>query len=160
MAEIFKQKNAWLKYDEAGRKTVMDFCEGYRKFISVNKTERECTESIIAEAESRGFRDMTKFDSVKPGDKLYFNKMGKAVVLFVVGEKPLKDGMKILGAHIDSPRVDVKQNPLYEEAEMALLDTHYYGGIKKYQWVTLPMAIHGVICKKDGSVIKVNIGEN
>lgn len=159
MAEIFKQKNAWLKYDEAGKKTIMDFAEGYRKFISDNKTERECTDSLIAKAESFGFKDLTKAENVKPGDKLYFNKMGKAVALFIIGDRPLRDGMKILGAHIDSPRVDVKQNPLYEEAEMALLDTHYYGGIKKYQWVTIPMAIHGVICKKDGSVIKVNIGD-
>ncbi len=159
MAEIFKQKNAWLKYDEAGKKTVMDFCEGYRKFISENKTERECASAVIAKAKKNGFKDLTKVKKVKAGDKLYFDKMGKAVALFVVGKKPLSEGMKILGAHIDSPRLDLKQNPLYEEAEFALLDTHYYGGIKKYQWVTLPMAIHGVICKKDGSVVKVNIGD-
>lgn len=159
MAEIFKQQNAWLKYDEAGKKKVMDFCEDYRKFISDNKTERECVKTIIAEAEAKGYKDLTKVSEIKAGDKLYFNKMGKAVALFVIGEKPLKEGMKILGAHIDSPRVDIKQNPLYEDSEMALLDTHYYGGIKKYQWVTIPMAIHGVICKKDGSVIDVNIGD-
>lgn len=160
MSEIFKQKNAWLKYDEAGKAKVMDFCEGYRRFISDNKTERECVRSIIAEAEANGFKDLMTADSVKPGDKLYFNKMGKAVALFTVGEKPIREGMKILGAHIDSPRLDLKQNPLYEDTEIALLDTHYYGGIKKYQWVTIPMAIHGVICKKDGTVIDVNIGDN
>lgn len=159
MSDFFEQKNAWLKYDEAGKKTVMDFCEGYRRFISDNKTERECVRAVIAEAEAKGYRDLTKVTSAKPGDKLYFNKMGKAVALFVVGERPLREGMKILGAHIDSPRLDLKQNPLYEDTEIALLDTHYYGGIKKYQWVTIPMAIHGVICKKDGSVIDVNIGD-
>lgn len=160
MSEFFEQKNAWLKYDDAGKKTVMDFCEGYRQFISYNKTERECVKSVIAEAEALGYKDLTKVESVKAGDKLYFNKMGKAVALFIVGERPLKEGMKILGAHIDSPRLDLKQNPLYEDTGIALMDTHYYGGIKKYQWVTLPMAIHGVICKKDGSVIDVNIGDN
>lgn len=160
MSEFFEQKNAWLKYDEAGKKDVMDFCEGYRQFISFNKTERECVKSVITEAEALGYKDLTKVETVKPGDKLYFNKMGKAVALFVVGERPLKDGMKILGAHIDSPRLDLKQNPLYEDTGIALMDTHYYGGIKKYQWVTLPMAIHGVICKKDGSVVDVNIGDN
>ena len=159
MAEIFKQKNAWLKYDEAGKKNVMDFCEGYRKFISDNKTERECAQTIIEKAKKKGYKDLTKVKSVKAGDKLFFNKFDKAVALFIIGKKPLADGMKILGAHIDSPRIDLKQNPLYEDSEMALFDTHYYGGIKKYQWVTLPMAIHGVICKKDGSVVKVNIGD-
>jgi aspartyl aminopeptidase len=160
MSEIYKAKNAWLKYDEAGRKNVMDFCEGYRKFISDNKTERECALSIIKKAEDKGFKNLNEVDAVKPGDKLYVNKMGKAVALFIVGEEPLKNGMKILGAHIDSPRLDLKPNPLYEDNEIALLDTHYYGGIKKYQWVTLPMAIHGVICKKDGTTVKVNIGDN
>ncbi|MBP3237519.1 MAG: aminopeptidase [Lachnospiraceae bacterium] len=159
MAEIFKQKNAWLKYDEAGKKSVMDFCEGYRKFISDNKTERECAASIIEKAKKKGYKDLTKVKSVKAGDKLFFNKFDKAVALFIIGKKSLADGMKILGAHIDSPRIDLKQNPLYEDSEMALFDTHYYGGIKKYQWVTLPMAIHGVICKKDGTVVKVNIGD-
>ena len=160
MSYAFDNKNAWLKYDARGKKKIMTFCEGYRKFISDNKTERECAEAIIKEAEAKGYKDFEKVKSIKPGDKIYYNKMGKALALFVIGSEPLKNGMKILGAHIDSPRLDIKQNPLYEDNEFALLDTHYYGGIKKYQWVTIPMAIHGVICKKDGSVIKVNFGDN
>lgn len=160
MSTVFKQKNAWLKYDEAGRKQVMDFCEDYRKFISVNKTERECVSSIIEEAEKKGFVNLESVTDIKAGDKLYFNKMDKAVALFVIGTEPLSKGMKILGAHIDSPRLDLKQNPLYESNGFALFDTHYYGGIKKYQWVTLPMAIHGVVCKKDGSRLNINIGDN
>ena len=159
MTEPFEKKNAWLKYDEVGKKTVMDFAEGYRKFISDNKTERECAATIIKKAESLGYKNLEEVETIKAGDKLYVNKMGKALALFVIGKEPLKKGMKILGAHIDSPRLDLKQNPLYEDNEFALLDTHYYGGIKKYQWVTLPMAIHGVICKKDGEVINVNFGD-
>ncbi len=160
MSECFKQKNAWLKYDEEGKKSVMSFCEGYRRFISENKTERECVKSVISMAEKKGFKDLSKQETIKPGDKLYFNKMGKAIALFIVGDRPLREGMKILGAHIDSPRLDLKQNPLYEDNEIALMDTHYYGGIKKYQWVTLPMAIHGVVCKTDGTTVEVNIGDN
>ncbi len=160
MSMVFKQKNAWLKYDEADRKKIMEFCEDYKKFISYNKTERECVSSIIKEAERNGFVNLESVDSIKAGDKIYFNKMDKAVALFVIGTEPLSKGMKILGAHIDSPRLDLKQNPLYESNGFALFDTHYYGGIKKYQWVTLPMAIHGVICKKDGSRLNINIGDN
>lgn len=160
MSYSFDDKNAWLKYDNRSKKKLMDFCEGYRKFISENKTERECASALIKEAGAKGFKDITTVKKIKTGDKLYYNKMGKALALFVIGKEPLRNGMKILGAHIDSPRLDVKQNPLYEDNEFALLDTHYYGGIKKYQWVTLPMAIHGVICKKDGSVINVNFGDN
>lgn len=156
----FKKKNAWLKYDAAGKEKVMNFCEGYRKFISDNKTERECTATVIAEAIANGYKNIDDVDVIKPGDKIYYNKMGKAVALFVIGKKPLCEGMNILGAHIDSPRLDLKQNPLYEDTEIALMDTHYYGGVKKYQWVTLPMAIHGVVCKKDGSVVNVKIGDN
>ncbi len=153
------KKSAWLKYDDEAKRRVMEFCEEYRRFISENKTERECTSAVIAKAETLGFHDMMACSSVKAGDKLYYNIMGKAVVLFLVGERPFSDGMKILGAHIDSPRLDLKQNPLYEDTDIAFLDTHYYGGVKKYQWVTLPMAIHGVVVKKDGTVINVVIGE-
>lgn len=156
----FKKKNAWLKYDQAGKQKVFDFCDGYKKFISENKTERECVDTVIAEAIANGYKNIADVEKIVPGDKLYYNKMGKAIALFVIGKKPVSEGMNILGAHIDSPRLDIKQNPLYEDSEIALLDTHYYGGIKKYQWVTVPMAIHGVICKKDGSVVKVNIGDN
>ncbi len=152
-------KNAWLKYSEAQMKEVFQVNDGYKKFISDCKTERECVAEVVRQAEAQGYKDLMKVKKVKPGDKLYAVNMDKAVVLFVAGKKPLETGMKILGAHIDSPRIDVKQVALYEDTEMAMLDTHYYGGIKKYQWVTLPLAIHGVFVKKDGTKVNVAIGE-
>lgn len=159
-----ERKNAWTKYETvAKQKPVLDFAEGYKKFLSENKTERECTEFFIKEAKAAGFKDLNALvkqgKKLKAGDKIYADNYGKAVALFVVGKEPLENGMNILGAHIDSPRMDIKQNPLYEDSEMALLDTHYYGGIKKYQWVTLPLALHGVVVKKDGKTINVSIGE-
>ncbi|MBU5487851.1 aminopeptidase [Clostridium sp. MSJ-8] len=159
-----KVKNAWEKYDEASIKDVFDFSEGYRKFISDCKTERECVRESIRLAEAKGYvnlQDIIKNKTpLKPGDKVYADNMGKAIALFLIGTEDISNGLKILGAHIDSPRLDLKQNPLYEDTDMAMLDTHYYGGIKKYQWVTLPLAIHGVVAKKDGSVININIGES
>lgn len=156
-------KNAWLKYSDKEKKAVFSFAEGYRKFISECKTERECVTEILRQAQAEGYVDLKeaieKNISLKPGDKVFMNCMGKAVVLFLIGEQPMEKGMKILGAHIDSPRIDLKQVPLYEDTEMALMDTHYYGGIKKYQWVTLPLALHGVVVKKDGTVVNVVIGE-
>ena len=154
-------KNAWLKYDKKTLSAVMDFAEEYRKFISENKTERECADTILKKAKTLGFKNLADVKKAKPGDKLYASLMGKIVALFTVGSEPLENGMKILGAHIDSPRLDLKQVPVYEDdyTEIALLDTHYYGGIKKYQWVTIPLAMHGVICRKDGTTVKVNIGE-
>lgn len=154
-----KTKNAWTYYSEEQKAAVMQFCEGYRQFISENKTERECVTATVALAEAKGYVDLNTAEQVKPGDKVYYNMMGKALALFVVGSEPMKNGMKILGAHIDSPRLDLKQNTLYEDAEIALMDTHYYGGVKKYQWVAQPMAMHGVIVKKDGTVVNVVIGE-
>ena len=157
-----KTENAWKKY--ADKKPVFDFCEGYKEFMSLCKTERECTDEIVRQAEKAGFRNLDtvieKGETLKKGDKVYANNMGKALALFVIGEKPMQEGMRILGAHIDSPRLDLKQNPLYEEAEQALFDTHYYGGVKKYQWVTLPMALHGVVVKKDGTKANIVIGES
>ena len=158
-------KNAWLKYtNKKDRKKVMEFAEQYRAFLSVSKTERECTDFFAAEAEKAGFKNLDEIiaenGSVKAGDKVYRTNRGKNIALFVIGEEPLSKGMNILGAHIDSPRMDLKQVPLYEDTEMAFLDTHYYGGIKKYQWVTLPLALHGVVAKKDGTVVKVCIGED
>ena len=157
-----KTENAWKKY--ADKKPVFDFCEGYKEFMSLCKTERECTDEIVRQAEKAGFRNLDtvieKGETLKKGDKVYANNMGKALALFVIGEKPMQEGMRILGAHIDSPRLDLKQNPLYEEAEQALFDTHYYGGVKKYQWVTLPMALHGVVVKKDGTKADIVIGES
>ncbi|SFQ09257.1 aminopeptidase [Caldicoprobacter faecalis] len=156
-------KYAWDKYTDEELGRVFSFAEGYKAFISKCKTERECVREFIALAESRGYRNleevMARGERLKPGDKLYANNMGKTLALFVIGQQPLEKGMRILGAHIDSPRLDLKQNPLYEDSGLAMLETHYYGGIKKYQWVAIPLAIHGVVVKKDGTVIDVVIGE-
>lgn len=156
-------KNAWGKYDENQRQKIMDFGEKYRRFISDCKTERECVRECEKQAVAAGFADLreliAKQTPIKSGDKVYLNQMGKSIALFVMGKRPIEEGMNILGAHIDSPRLDIKQVPLYEDTEMALLDTHYYGGVKKYQWVTLPLALHGVFAKKDGSVEEFSIGE-
>ncbi|MCR4624646.1 MAG: aminopeptidase [Lachnospiraceae bacterium] len=155
-----KAKNAWLKYNAEQKKEVESLNAEYIDFISECKTERECTDKIIAMAKKLGYKDIYSVKKAKPGDKLYAVNKGKALILFVVGTEPLEKGMKILGAHIDSPRLDIKQNPLYEDTELALMETHYYGGIKKYQWVAIPMAIHGVVCKKDGTTVKIVIGED
>ena len=159
-----EKKNVWEKYPQGDkREEVFRFAEEYRRFISECKTERECAARLYADARAAGFRDLDELiaagTSVKAGDKIVANNMGKGLAMFVVGQKPLEAGMNILGAHMDSPRLDLKQVPLYEDTEMALLDTHYYGGVKKYQWVTLPLALHGVICKKDGTTVTVNIGD-
>lgn len=159
-----ERKDAWKKYPQGKeREKVLKFAEDYRKFISENKTERECAKSFYEEAKKMGFADLdeliAKKASVKAGDKIIANNMGKGIAMFIMGQKPLEEGMNILGAHIDSPRLDLKQVPLYEDNGMAMLDTHYYGGVKKYQWVTLPLALHGVICKKDGTTVTVNIGD-
>ncbi|MBR6528366.1 MAG: aminopeptidase [Lachnospiraceae bacterium] len=137
---------------------------GKQKYLDIGKTERECITESVALAEAKGYRDLNeiiaKGETLKAGDKVYAVNMKKSIVLFHIGEKPMVDGMNILGAHVDSPRIDVKQNPLYEDSDFAYLDTHYYGGIKKYQWVASPLAIHGVVAKKDGSVVDVVIGED
>lgn len=134
--------------------------EGYKAFLETGKTERECCERIIADAKAAGYKDIQECTSLKAGDKVYLRKFGKAVALFNVGTGNIEDGMNILGAHIDSPRLDVKQNPLYEKDFLVYLNTHYYGGIKKYQWLTLPLALHGVVCKKDGTTVTVRLGED
>ena len=134
--------------------------EDYKKFLDNGKTERECVQQIITLAKATGYKDISEFDSLKKGDKVYITKMNKAVALFEIGSGSIEKGMNILGAHIDSPRLDAKQNPLYEKDNITYLNTHYYGGIKKYQWTTLPLAIHGVVCKKDGSLVNVVIGED
>lgn len=157
-----EQKNAWLSYKEEELAAVEACAEGYKAFISKCKTERECVDEIVKMAEKAGYTCMEaalQKGSVAPGDKFYAVNKKKSIVLFHIGEAPLTEGFQILGAHIDSPRLDIKQNPLFETEEMALLDTHYYGGIKKYQWVTLPLAIHGVVAKKDGSIVNISIGE-
>lgn len=137
-----------------------ELISGYKKFLDNGKTERECVQQIIEIAESKGYKDISNFEKLNPGDKVYITKMNKAIALFEIGKDKLENGMNILGAHIDSPRLDAKQNPLYEKDSIVYLNTHYYGGIKKYQWTTLPLAIHGVVCKKDGSTVKIVIGED
>ncbi|MCR5317024.1 MAG: aminopeptidase [Treponema sp.] len=132
---------------------------GYKDFLAKGKTERECVAFLVKEAEKNGYKNIDSLEKVKAGDKVYLTKFGKAIALFDLGSEALEKGMNILGAHIDSPRLDVKQNPLYESDFIVYLNTHYYGGIKKYQWLTLPLAIHGVVCKKDGSTVNVCIGE-
>ncbi len=156
-------ENAWKKYNEKEMKEVMDFSEGYKDFLTKGKTERACVQLALAMAKEKGFRDLDQIirtgEPVKAGDKIYALNMNKNIALFVIGEKPMEQGLRILGAHIDSPRLDLKQNPLYESEDFALFDTHYYGGIKKYQWVTMPLSLHGVIVKKDGAKIDMVIGE-
>ena len=158
-----ERENAWKSCNKQTVKEIFGFCEGYKKFISECKTERECTRRSIQMAEEHGYRNLKEIiaakETIKSGDKVYADNMGKAIVLFNIGKKPIEDGLKILGAHIDSPRLDIKQNPLYEDSDLVLMDTHYYGGIKKYQWTTIPLALHGVVALTDGSVIDVEIGE-
>ena len=153
-------KSAWKKYDCEQLKNVMEFNEDYKKYLSLSKTERASVVEAVKLAKEKGFKELKEFKSLKVGDKVYVTNKNKNVAVFVVGNKPLEEGLRVLGAHIDSPRLDVKQNPLYEKNNFALLDTHYYGGIKKYQWVTIPLAIYGVVCKKDGTSIEVVIGED
>ena len=145
-------------------KKVFAFSDGYKDFLSACKTERECTEFVAEEIEKQGYKNIdeliAKNGKLKAGDKVYANNMGKGIAMFQIGSEPFESGMSILGAHIDSPRLDLKQNPLYEDTDLAMFETHYYGGIKKYQWTARPMAIHGVICKADGTKVKISIGED
>ena len=154
------RKNAWLKYNQKEVKEVMSFAEGYKKFLSNSKTERLAVKSGVALLEAKGFKNASSVKSLKAGDKVYFVNKNKNICAFIIGQKPLSEGLRILGAHIDSPRLDLKEHPIYEKNGFALGDTHYYGGVKKYQWTTIPLALHGVVCKKDGSVAEVNIGED
>ncbi len=157
------KKNAWEGYNETALEQVEALSKRYVSFLNNGKTERECVTEAVKLAEAAGFRDLdeviAKGEKLKAGDRVYRVWMKKDIMLFIIGKEPMSKGMNILGAHIDSPRIDVKQNPLYEDEGLAYLDTHYYGGIKKYQWVTQPLALHGVICKKDGTVVTVAIGE-
>lgn len=158
-----ERKNAWKEYTKKQLKELEKVNTAYRKFLSVGKTERECVQEIIRQADAAGYVSLESVlesgKKLKKGDKIYAVCMNKSVAMFQIGEEPLEQGMNILGAHIDSPRLDVKQNPLYEDGDLAYLDTHYYGGIKKYQWVTLPLAIHGVVVKKNGETVTICIGE-
>ena len=152
------RKNAWLKYEN--KKEVMDFAEGYKKFISVAKSERLAVKEAEKLLKANGFKNVDDVKSVKQGDRVYFANKKKNVAAFIIGSEPLENGLRILGAHIDSPRLDLKENPVYEAKGFALGDTHYYGGIKKYQWATIPLALVGVVCKKDGSIVEINVGED
>lgn len=159
-----ERRNAWLSYKEAEETEMENLAKVYREFLDKGKTERECVTEIVKEAEAAGYESLEskieKGEKIKAGDKVYAIGMKKIVALFHVGCEELSRGMSILCAHIDSPRLDVKQNPLYEDTDLAYLDTHYYGGVKKYQWVTLPMALHGVVVKEDGTKVNVVIGES
>ena len=153
-------KNIWKEANDEKFDKIMNFSEGYKKFITLGKTERLCVEEALKLAKSYGYKNLAEVKELKEGDKVYLTNMNKNIVLFHIGAKKITEGMRVLGAHIDSPRLDVKQNPLYEKNDFALLDTHYYGGVKKYQWVTIPLAIHGIIIKKDGSSVFVSIGDD
>lgn len=159
-----EKKNIWENYSAEQLKELEKVNKEYREFLDNGKTERECIDTIVNTIEAEGYRELGSLvkagATLKKGDKVYSVWMNKSIAMFRIGEKPLEEGMNILGAHIDSPRLDVKQNPLYEEGGFAYLDTHYYGGVKKYQWVAIPLAIHGVIVKKDGTTVELNIGEN
>ena len=159
-----ERRNAWLSYDEKEVTELEQVAKSYRSFLDAGKTERECVSELIRQAEAAGYvsleEKLASGEQIKAGDKIYAEGMKKILAFFHVGQEPLEKGLNILGAHIDSPRIDIKQNPLYEDTDLAYLDTHYYGGVKKYQWVALPLAIHGVIVKKDGTVVEVNVGED
>ena len=158
-----ENQNVWLTYDENRQQEVSDFAADYMNFLNRGKTERECIDYIVSEIEAAGYVELEKLikedSKLKAGDKVYCVHMNKSIAMFQIGTKKMEEGMNILGAHIDSPRLDIKQNPLYEDGGFAYLDTHYYGGVKKYQWVTLPLAIHGVVVKKDGTTIEISVGE-
>ena len=159
-----ENKNTWETYDAKQIKELEVFSKEYMEFLDNGKTERECIDTIVNLIETAGYKELDALlkekATLKKGDKIYAVCMNKSIVMFQIGEKPMAEGMNILGAHIDSPRLDVKQNPLYEEGGFAYLDTHYYGGVKKYQWVAIPLAIHGVVVKKDGTTIELKIGED
>lgn len=158
-----ERKNVWLTYQKDQQKELEEVCSRYKACLDGGKTERECVRTAVRMAEQAGYRNLQDLierkEGLKPQDKVYVCQMEKSVVLYHLGDRPLEEGMNILGAHIDSPRVDVKQVPLYEDTEFAYLDGHYYGGIKKYQWVAIPLALHGVVAKKDGSKVEIVIGE-
>lgn len=153
-------KYAYSKYtEENSKKELFKFADDYKEFLSLGKTERLCVNEALRLAKLAGFKNLDEVSSLKPGDKVYSINRNKNIVLYVIGKDKVVNGVNVLGAHIDSPRIDVKQNPLYESTGFALLDTHYYGGVKKYQWVTIPLALHGVVYKKDGTCVDINIGE-
>ena len=153
-----ERKNVWKTWSEEQVKAADAFAREYMDFLDNGKTERECVDTLVNQIEKAGYRELNelveKGEKVKPGDKVYAVNMNKCLLMYQIGKQPMRNGMNLLGAHIDSPRMDVKQNPLFEEENIAYLDTHYYGGIKKYQWVALPLALHGVVVKKDGTTVE------
>lgn len=159
-----ERKNVWETYSVEQLEELELHAQEYRSFLDSGKTERECIDTIVNKIEMEGYQEleslMKENRALKEGDKVYSVWMNKSIAMFRIGKKPMAEGMNILGAHIDSPRLDIKQNPVYEEGGFAYLDTHYYGGVKKYQWVTIPLAIHGVVIKKDGTTVEINVGEN
>lgn len=158
-----ERKNMWKQYTAEQLNEVEEVSKRYKDCLDAGKTERECVSLAVSMAEEQGYRNLEECiaenTKLKAGDKVYVNQMGKALALFQIGQRPLEEGMNILGAHVDSPRIDIKQNPLYEDTDLAYLDTHYYGGIKKYQWVSIPLAIHGTVAKKDGTTVDIVVGE-
>ena len=159
-----EKKNVWNSYSEDQLKEVEAFAREYMDFLDAGKTERECVDTLVNLIEKEGYVELNALlesgSKIKPGDKIYAVNMNKCLVMYQIGKKPMKEGMNILGAHIDSPRLDVKQNPVYEDSSIAYLDTHYYGGVKKYQWVAIPLSLHGVVVKKDGTTVEINVGDN
>ena len=155
---VYDRKNGYDRMDAAELDAMESYCEGYKQYLDAGKTERECVDLTISMAEAAGFRPYVRGTAAKPGDKFYRVNRGKAIMLAVVGKKSLADGANIGAAHIDAPRLDLKPNPMYESDEMAFLKTHYYGGIRKYQWVAIPLELHGVVALKDGSVVRVSVG--
>ena len=154
------KKNIWKDASNEKFNDIMQFCDDYKNFLSYSKTERLVVKRATELSAEKGFKPLTDYKTLKAGDKVYFTNKGKNIAVFIIGKKPILEGLRVLGAHIDSPRIDLKQNPLYERTGFAMGDTHYYGGIKKYQWVTIPLSLYGVVCKKDGTVVDVVIGED
>ena len=157
---LMAPKNGYATLTAEQRAEMEDYCKRYMAFMDACKTEREATDWMVAIAEQHGFKPLTAGMSLDPGDKVYYNNRGKSILLAVIGSESLASGANICAAHVDSPRLDLKPNPLYEDGEIAYFKTHYYGGIKKYQWPTIALALHGVICKKDGTTVTVTIGED
>ncbi len=159
--KLFNQKeNGWDSVDEVKKEKIFKLAKNYMDFLNVAKTEREFIKEARKMADANGYRDIIEFETLKPGDKVYFVNRNKSMYLAVIGSESIENGMHIIGSHVDSPRLDLKPNPLYEDGGFAYFKTHYYGGIKKYQWTTIPLSLHGVIVKANGEKIEINIGED
>ena len=156
----YEQKQGWTKVSEEEKNQIFEFCDGYMNFLNMSKTERESVKTSVSLLEKAGFADINAVDKLKAGDKVYYVNKAKSLYAAVIGKKCLTEGVNLVGAHIDSPRLDLKPNPLYEDSNFALFKTHYYGGIRKYQWTSIPLAIHGVVAKADGTIVEINIGED